>query len=660
MRNAVLVLAGSTVALMASAGQAPAPSPTRAFDLYLLGHHIGQETRTRETTPTGRRVAFDFRYVDRGTEVALTSTLDLASDGSPRRFVTKGRTYRYFNADSEVTVTGTRAHVRDGTTEYDLDIAGKPFFPLDSFAPVGMHEELIKYWLARGRPAEILTAPAGPIRITSHGQRPMAVGEGDNVFPVERLSIDGVVWGRETVFAVAAGHQFAGSVLGLFSWAGGLGFESVAYTNGDHFDAMARLALADRMADLKAWTGRADLAPSQSGTYAVVGATVIDATDRPAMPNATLIVRDGRIAAVGPSSSTPVPRGLPIVDAAGQFVVPGLWDMHAHVGQIDWGPVYLASGVTTIRDMGGEFSFLKAYKDALDAGALGPRLLNAGLIDGPGPRAFGAVSVATADEARAAVRKYHDAGFEQVKVYIAVPPELVPVITAEAHRLGTTVTGHVPTGMTQDAVIAAGFDSIAHMSLRGAPGSPEAAASIASLKARNIVVDPTLSWNEFLGRPATMPLSSIHADIDRLPATLTRLLSSTTPGGGGRGAAAGPPAAWRLLAEGRNAGLTIVAGTDKGIPGFGVARELEIYVEGGMTPLQALQSATILPARTMKLDRDTGTLEAGKRADFLILAGNPLERISALRHPRSVAVSGRLFATAPLWRTAGFREPLNR
>jgi imidazolonepropionase-like amidohydrolase len=659
MRSAAFLLAGTTAALMASAGQAPAPEPVRAFDLYLLGHQIGQETRTLGITAVGRRVTFDFRYVDRGTEVGLTSTLDLAPDGNPRHFVTKGRTYRYFNADSEVAVTGTRVRVRDGTTEYDLDIAGKPFFPLDSFAPVGMHEELIKYWLARGRPSEMLTAPAGPIRVTSHGQRPMAVGEDDNLFLVERLSIDGVVWGRETVFAVAAGPQ-AGRVLGLFSWAGGLGFESVAYTNAGHFDEMAKIALADRMVDLRAWTSRADLAPTQSGTYAVAGATVIDATDRPPLPNATLIVRDGRIAAVGPSSSTPVPRGVPIIDAAGQFVVPGLWDMHAHVGQIDWGPVYLASGVTTIRDMGGEFPFLKAYKDALDAGALGPRLLNAGLIDGPGPRAFGAVSVATADEARAAVRRYHDAGFEQIKVYLAVPPELVPVITEEAHKLGMTVTGHVPAGMTQDGVIAAGFDSIAHMSLRGAPGSPEAAASIASLKARNIVVDPTLSWNEFLGRPATTPLSSIHPDIDRLPATLTRLLSSTTPGGGGRGAATGPPAAWRLLAEGRNAGLTIVAGTDKGIPGFSVARELEIYVEGGMTPLQALQSATILPARAMKLDREVGTLETGKRADFLILTGNPLERISALRDPRSVAVNGRLFATAPLWRATGFREPQNR
>jgi imidazolonepropionase-like amidohydrolase len=656
MRTA-LAAAGFVALLAAGPAQTP-PAATRAFDLYLLGHSIGQELRTIAPLDDGRRVTFDFRYVDRGTEVSLASTLELARDGSPRRFVSKGRTYRYFNTDCEVSVTGTRVHVRDAAREYDLDTGGKPFFPLDSFAPVGMHEEILKYWLTHGRPADILTAPAGPLHITSHGQRPMSVGEGDNVFPVERLSIDGAVWGRETVFIVAAGHQLAGNVLGFFSWAGGLGFEAVAYTNADHYDVMANLAIADRMADLQAWTKSRELAPLQTGTFAVVGATVIDGTDGPAIPNATLVIRDGRIAAVGPSASTPAPRGVATVDAAGQFVIPGLWDMHAHVGQIDWGPAYLASGVTTIRDMGGEFPFLKAYKDALAAGALGPRLLNAGLIDGPGARAFGRVSVSTADEARAAVRKYRDAGFEQIKVYLAVPPDLVPVITDEAHRLGMTVTGHVPTGMTQDGVIAAGFDSIAHMSLRGAPGSPEAAASIASLKSHQIVIDPTLSWNEFLNRPATTPLSSIHPDIDRLPPTLTRLLSSTTPGNAGRGAAsAGPPASWRLLAEGRNAGLVIVAGTDKGIPGFSLAREVEIYAEGGMTPLQALQSATIQPARAMKLDKDTGTLEVGKRADFVLLASNPLLRVSAIRNPKSVAVNGRLYDTAPLWRAAGFRPP---
>jgi imidazolonepropionase-like amidohydrolase len=305
--------------------------------------------------------------------------------------------------------------------------------------------------------------------------------------------------------------------------------------------------------------------------------------------------------------------------------------------------------------MGGEFEFLKPAKDAIAAGALGPRLLAAGLIDGPGPRAFGSVSVSTPDEARAAVRKYHDAGFEQIKIYIAVPPALVLVIAEEAHRLGMTVTGHVPTGMTTQSVVEAGFDSIAHMQLRGQPGSPEAAASIAFFKAHGTVMDPTQSWNEFLNRSAQTPLSALHPDVDRLPPALARLLGATTLSNTDAATLrARQLDAWRLLRDAVRAGVPVVAGTDKGVPGFSLQRELELYVEGGMTPLEALQTATLVPARVMKLDKELGTIEAGKRADLVLLAANPLDRISAVRTAQRVVANGRLYDTAPLWKVAGF------
>ena len=112
----------------------------------------------------------------------------------------------------------------------------------------------------------------------------------------------------------------------------------------------------------------------RSNTFAIVGATVVTGTDAPPVENATIVIRDNRIAAVGPVASTPVPNGVPSVDPKGMTIVPGLWDMHAHAGQTDWAPVYLASGVTTIRDMGGEEAFLVAIRDAIDSGkALGPR-----------------------------------------------------------------------------------------------------------------------------------------------------------------------------------------------------------------------------------------------------------------------------------------------
>src|SRR5262245_54932539 len=144
----------SSILTAAPVQQTGAASSVRTFSLYLLGHQIGEERRTETSSASSRRLTFDFKYNDRGTEVALASTLELGSKGEPLHFVAKGRTYRYFSADSEVTIIGTRAHVRDGSKETDIDFAGKPFFPLDNYAPIGVHEELIKYWLARGRPAE--------------------------------------------------------------------------------------------------------------------------------------------------------------------------------------------------------------------------------------------------------------------------------------------------------------------------------------------------------------------------------------------------------------------------------------------------------------------------------------------------------------------------
>src|SRR5204862_5327110 len=131
----------------------------------------------------------------------------------------------------------------------------------------------------------------------------------------------------------------------------------------------------------------------------------IDAPGAPAIERAVVVVRDGRIAGAGTAANTRVPRGAPQVDVTGKTILPGLWDMHAHVGPAEWCPVYLAAGVTTARDMGGEFDVVTALRDAWKSGdAIGPRLLLAGLVDGPGPGAFGTVTAANPAAGRAAVR----------------------------------------------------------------------------------------------------------------------------------------------------------------------------------------------------------------------------------------------------------------
>ena len=627
--------------------QAPAPPPR--FRLFFLGHEIGRETDVRSSD--GKRLDAAFHFDDRGTAIDLTGSLDLNEKGESAHLIVKGKNYRLFGSDSEVTVGVSRAHVRDLKVERDIEFGTKPFFSVDNYAPIGVQEALIQYWQTHLRPSEILAAPSGPIRITSRGivtvgSQPLLGGGTE----LERLAIDGVVWGTETAWI----DRPTGALVALTTWAGALPFQAVREGQQRWLPEFMRQAVGDRIEDLARLTAATPV--MQRDAFALVGARVITGAAVAPIENATVVVREGRIVTVGPSASTPVPSGVSTVDARGKTVIPGLWDMHAHASQIDWAPAYLASGVTTIRDMGGEEKFLVSIRAAIKSGgALGPRYVLAGLVDGPGPRAFGDVTAATPDEGRSVVRRYHDEAFEQIKIYSLVTPDVVAAIVDEAHKLGMTVTGHVPNGMTSQSVVEAGFDSIAHMQLRGESGSDTSQQQIAFFKAHQTVMDPTESWNELSGHPASIALGALLPGVERLPSPLTRMFASMSWGAGDADAyRTRLRASLKLLKDAVDAGVLVVAGTDKGVPGFSLQREIELYVEGGMTPLQAIQAATIVPARAMKLDKELGTIEPGKRADLVILDGNPLEQIGAIRSAAMVVSNGRLYRCADLWKAAGF------
>ncbi|MGH9409465.1 MAG: amidohydrolase family protein, partial [Vicinamibacterales bacterium] len=371
-----------------------------------------------------------------------------------------------------------------------------------------------------------------------------------------------------------------------------------------------------------------------------------------------VIVRNNRIERVGPADRTPVPRGMPVVDVTGKTILPGLWDSHAHVGQVEWGPVYLAAGVTNARDMGGEFAIVTALRDAWNSGrALGPHLVLAGLVDGTGPGAFGAVTAGTPEEARAVVARYKAANFQQMKVYqIMQRPQVAAVIDA-AHRAGMTVTGHVPTGLTLHDVVEMGYDNVAHLVVRGAPGSDELRDTIAFLQAHHTVMDPTISWNEMLGRSADTPLVSIEPGLAHVAPVLRRLLESAN------GGSITPEQARQRLERSLaiikalyDAGIPIVVGTDKGVPGVSVDRGIELYVQAGIPPMDAIREATAIPARAFGVSDETGTLTPGLRADLIVVDGNPLEHISDIRNVTLVCTNGRLYDASQLWLAGGFRR----
>jgi len=649
-----IVLAFAALGPLLAFGQpAPAAIERGTLRLHYVQKPIGYERYevTRDGDLDAIKLTADFDFTDRGGRVQLAATLRAKADFTPISFQAKGKSYRFVNVDSDVRVEGSDAVVRaDGAVESRVTLPAQ-FFTVDGYAPFSAQMLLLRYWKLHGQPRVLRTVPGQPtndVFVEARGREAIRIGE--KVTTLERFAIDGVVWGRETLWL-----DERGSLAAAITRAGGLSFEAVREDLEPALVQFVQRATRDRIADLESIT-RVN-APLKSGTYAMVGATIVDGTNRPPMPDGVVLVRDGRIADAGSRAAVPVPDGVPTVDVSGKTLVPGLWDMHTHVTQIEWAPVYLASGVTTVRDMGNEFEFITTLRDAIASKrALGPRLLLAGLVDGPGPNAFGVYYAATADEAKQVVGKYHDAGFQQIKIYSLITPPLVEAICAEAHRLGMTVTGHVPNGMTIDQAATAGMDQIAHLAIRGEAGSDEVNRVIGVLRDRKTVIDPTQSWNELLGHAAGTPIAAFQPGVAKIPPPLNRLFSNAGAAGIDAAAArARLERGLRIVKALHDAGVPVVAGTDEGIPGHSVHREIELYVEAGLTPLQALQAATIVPARAMKLDAELGTIEKGKRADMVVLNANPLERIQNIRSARWTIVDGRVYDTQALWRSVRFQ-----
>jgi imidazolonepropionase-like amidohydrolase len=650
MRTIFATAAALLAAIVLLAARGAPAEEHGTLTLFYVQKPIGVEHYTLTHDDAAVQLTADIDFTDRGGRIQLDSSLKMAADLTPQLFRAKGKSYRFVNVDSDVRIDGADAIVRADRTERRVTLPPK-FFTVDGYAPFAVQMMLVRYWQQHGRPRVLQTVPGMPMNDVFIEQRGReAVRVGGRALSLDRFSIDGVVWGRETLWL-----DGSGAIVAAITRAGGLSFEAVREDLASEIGVFVQRSIRDRIGDLDAMAAR--LPPTRAGAFALVGATVVDGTNRPPVADAAVLIQDGRITDVGPRASVSIPAGVPVVDVAGKTVIPGLWDMHTHLTQMEWMSVYLGAGVTTVRDMGNEFEFITALRGAVSARrATGPRILAAGLVDGGGPNAFGVVYAATVEEAKAVVAKYHDAGFQQMKIYSLVKPAIVEAICTEAHRLGMTVTGHVPNGMTIVQAAAAGMDQIAHLAIRGEAGSPEVTETIAFLKAHGTVIDPTQSWNELLGHAEGAPVDTFQPGISKIPLPLNRIFSNA--GAAGIDAATARSRlerGLRIVKALHDAGVPIVAGTDEGVPGHSVHREIELYVEAGLTPLEALQAATIVPARAMKLDAELGTVEKGKRADLAILDASPLESIRNIRTVRWTITDGRMYDSAALWKSVRFQ-----
>ena len=630
--------------------------------IHMMLHAIGDERYEVGSSPGGLVVHTTYHYADRGFfDHTVTASLSARPDYTPLGIDLKG------SADRG---PGERYAVRIEKSEATVEERGaaRTFASPDQYvlisgpSPFALQMAMMRYWTAHGKPGAlaVLRAKPGaePIRIEWRGRDAIVV-KGQTV-ALQRYTIANLMFGREVLWMDAAGNLAA-----AMTFAGGLPLEAVRDEYESALEDLYRIGLAQEMANLET-IGRS-VPAEHSGAFAIAGETLVDATGAPPVEDAVVIVRDGRIAAAGPRGKAPIPRGMPVIDAKGQTLLPGLWEMHTHFSGIEFGPALLAAGVTTARDCGGEFDYLVAQRDAVERkNAPGPRLLLAGLVDAGGEKAFGAIVAETPEAGRAAVGRYHAAGFQQIKLYTYLAPDVVKAIAAEAHRLGMTVTGHVPRALTTREGIEAGMDQLNHLnyaaSLLRAPGTQRVDLNsdvflkgVQFLLEHHTVVDPTVGWGEMAGHSQEVDVASFEPGILKAPFAL----DARYRGMGGNGSAEQirnrQQESLALIQALHKAGVPIVPGSDTGLVGYGLHRELELYAEAGMTPLEVIQCATIVSARAMNLDRDSGTIEPGKRADMILVGGNPLANVADLRRVVRVVAHGRVYDPSPLWQSVGFK-----
>lgn len=440
-------------------------------------------------------------------------------------------------------------------------------------------------------------------------------------------------------------------------------------------------------AEVKAIAGRF-LSPAARAPVLFDNVRLFDADKGLFLADRAVLARDGKIAAIGAAGSLKAPAGARVIDGRGKTLVPGIWDSHMHIGD-DWSVLSnVANGITSFRSPGTTFDrAIEATRRRASGELLMGEPFISVIVDKKDPLAAqGAEVVASQAEALAAVRRIKDAGLWGVKFYTSMDPKWIAPAAAEAHRLGLHVHGHVPATMKPSEAVAAGYDELTHLNfvvMESMPrevidksntrqrmegparffkdvdlDGPLMSGFIADLARRKTLVDPTIVIFEgFLTQDGGKPHPAYAPYMGIISPVLERsyftsagypLVEGFTRDDYRKSYAKMVELVGRL----HKAGVPILAGTDGA--GIELIRELEIYEQAGFTPAEALQSATILPARVVGADKRTGSIAVGKEADMVLVDGDPSTELGALRRVLTVVSDGYVMDADDLRKAAGY------
>ncbi|ADW70803.1 amidohydrolase family protein [Granulicella tundricola] len=659
--------------MSASLTFAQQPATSGIFVLHKFAQPIGKETYSIAASGDTYTLRSHFLFTDRSTPVSLETTFTAhTADMLPLSYAAKGKSSRLSPMDDTMTLADEALLVSANDKKTSVTPKG-PWFMTDGYSPVAMQEQMMRWWLLQGKPAAFTAYPSGAtVHILPAGELTV---EGHLL---HGYTVGGLIWGQESLWMDEAQDLAAlVSIDAEFDH-----FEALRDAFANDLSTFISAGVKNNLSALKTLSASARMRPAK--VLVITGATLEDSTGVAAVKDSVIVMSDGVITAVGSKGKIKVPRGATVLDARGKFAVPGLWDAHAHYEQVEWGPIYLAAGVTSVRDVGNEYDFITTVHDELDRKAdpaVGPHLEFAGIIDGSGKdgkraRSLGVVIADTPEQAQMIVTKYKGAGAKQIKIYSSVQPEIVKAICLAAHAQGMTVTGHIPDGMTAVEGINDGMDQINHIQYLipylvkptlGPDGKPIRTADVFLdvtqpkakelldvMKQHHTVLDPTIAL--FETQIHTKPMSELEPGLDHVAPQLYAALNSPAA-----------PAArahavdnrWSLfpamVGAVHAAGIPVIAGTDQAIPGYSLHREMELYVQAGFTPLEALQSATIETARAVGVEKESGSLEVGKRGDVLLLDADPMADIHNTRKVWRTVSAGAVYAPGALWESVGFK-----
>lgn len=647
------------LALAAGVGAAAhAATETTRYDIYVEnGKRAGEQVVTR-TDDGLTRVHFVFKDNGRGPE--LEEQYRLAPDGTLASYAVKGNSTYGAVVDEHFERRGERADWHSTSEQGGKAVSGPAMYvPLNgSFASAS----LMLAALASRPGASLPLLPSGALSQRVLDQ--LEVSAGGRTQTVQLIAQTGLGLSPQFVWATtgASPRLFAVVIPGHLTMTE-QGWDGNRKLLADRQKISESKLLVDLAARLQ---------HKLDGLTVVRNARVFDSDKAVLGPLSDVYVQRGRISAVLPAGS-PVRGAVNEIDAAGRVMLPGLFDMHAHVSRWEGG-LNLAAGVTSVRDMGNDNAQLQQILDeTADGKLLGPQIVPAGFLEGESPySANNGFVVKDLPEAKNAVDWYAEHGYPQLKIYNSFPKAILRDTVAYAHRRGMRVSGHIPAGLQARDALDAGFDEIQHinqvmLNFVGSPATetrtlerfvlpaekvaaldfdaPEVKRFIARLAKQQTVIDATLATFAFL-KQRDGDLNEPFAAVDaHMPPDVQRGFRVGTMKIADAATLKRYEKSYAKMVEfvGRlyRAGVPLVAGTDE-LAGFTLQSELAMLVQAGLTPAQALQVATRNGARYTRTSAERGSIAVGKLADLVLVDGDPTREIDDVRRVAAVITRGYL------------------